>query len=93
MLFTTRANSLHLNDRSINFLDGTPLEKVGEFKYLGIWLDSHLSFKTHIESVVKKMNWSLRILYRSINCFTLQVRKRIASQLILPILDYAGIVY
>ena len=93
MLFTTRANSLHLNNWSINFLDGTPLEKLKEFKYLGIWLDFHLSFKTNIESVVKKMNCSLRILYRSVNCFTLQVRKRIASQLILPILDYADIVY
>ena len=65
MLFTTRANSLHLNNWSINFLDRTPLEKVEEFEYLGIWLDSHLSFKAHIESVVKKMNCSLRILYRS----------------------------
>ena len=35
MLFGTRPKSLHLNN-SIHFLDGTPLEKVEEFKYLVI---------------------------------------------------------
>ena len=90
MLFGTRPNSLYLtNNWSINFLDRTPLEKVEEFKYLGLWLDSQLSFKPHINSVIKRRNCSLRFLYHSINCFTLQVRKRIISQLILPILDYA----
>lgn len=31
----------------ITFLDGTTLAKVEEFKYLGLWLDSQLSFKTN----------------------------------------------
>ena len=62
-------------------------------KYLGLWLDPQLSFKYHINSVVQRINYSLKILYRSINCFTLKVRKRIIAQLILPILDYADIIY
>ena len=66
---------------------------VKEFKYLGLWLDCQLSFKTHISSVIQKMNYSLKILYRPIQCFTLQIRKRIITQLILPILDYGDIVY
>lgn len=40
-----------------------------------------------------KLSRNLAILYRSINCFTLQIRKRIVTQLLLPILDYADIVY
>lgn len=77
----------------ITFSNGTPLQQVDEFKYLALSLNPQLSFMSHITSVVQKINFSLRVLYRSISCFTLQVRKRIISQLILRILDYADIVY
>ena len=90
MLFSTRPNPLSL---SLQFSGGSPIETVKEFKYLGLWLDCQLSFKTHINSVVQKINYSLKILYRSIQCFTLQIRKRIITQLILPILDYGDTVY
>ena len=90
MLFSLRPDSLSL---SFKFSDGTPLEVVEEFKYLGLWLDPQLSFKTHINSTIQKINYSLKVLYRSIHCFTLQTRTRIISQLILPILDYGDIVY
>ena len=78
---------------SLQFSGGSPIETVKEFKYLGLWLDCQLSFKTHINSVVQKINYSLKILYCSIQCFTLQIRKRIITQLILPILDYGDTVY
>jgi len=81
------------NNLSLKFLDDTPLLQVEELKYLGLWLDSQFSFRCHINSVVKKINWNLRILYRSINCFTQMIRLRIVSQLIFPILDYADVVY
>ena len=94
MLFATRSASLNQgNNLSLKFLDDTPLKQVDEFKYLGLWLDSQLSFRCHINSVVKKINCNLRILYRSINCFTQLIRLRIVSQLIFPLLDYADVVY
>uniref|UniRef100_A0A671Z0G9 Reverse transcriptase domain-containing protein n=1 Tax=Sparus aurata TaxID=8175 RepID=A0A671Z0G9_SPAAU len=93
MLFGTRQKLLHSAKLSINYPDGTPLEEIDRFKYLGVWLDSQLTFKVHIDSVIKKINCSLGLLYCSINCFTLQIRKKIVTQLILPILDYADIVY
>ena len=73
--------------------DGTPLQKVDKVKYLGAWLDNSLSFKTHIHNTVRKVNWRLSMLYRSRNCFTRTIRKRIVTQLILPIIDYCDIVY
>ena len=33
------------------------------------------------------------MLYRSINCFTKQIRLKIITQLLLPIIDYADVVY
>lgn len=77
----------------LHFLDSSPLAPTDTIKYLGVWLEQELSFKTHIQNTTKKLNYRLKTLYQSVNCFTFQVRKRIVSQLLLPILDYADIVY
>lgn len=94
MLFSTRsARHNQGNSLIIKFSDGTLMENVEEFKYLGLWLDSSLSFRPHIDSIVKKVNYNLRLLYRSINCFTQLIRLRIVTQLLFPIIDYADFVY
>lgn len=93
MVFGTRhTHPYHLN-LPILFADGSPLHKVDSFKYLGLWIDPELSFKPHIDFIIKRTYGCLSSLYRSINCFTLPIRKRIISQLILPIIDYADIIY
>ena len=81
------------NNLLLKLLDDTPLVKVDELKYLGLLLDSQLTVRRHIHSVVNKINYNLRILYRSINCFTQQIRLGIVTQLIFPILDYVDVVY
>lgn len=89
MLFSTRsARHNHGNNLTIKFSDGTLMENVEELKYLGLWLDSSLSFRPHIDSIVKRVNYNLRLLYRSINCFTQLIRLRIVTQLLFPIIDY-----
>ena len=62
-------------------------------EYLGLWVDPELNFKPHIDFICKIIYGCLDSLYRSVNCFSFQVRKRIISQLLLPILDYADVVY
>lgn len=91
MLFQKKPNSSFENSLKIKFLDQTPIKPTKQVKYLGLWLDSDLSFSTHIYNITNKLNYSLRILYKSINCFNFPVRKIIVSQLLLPILDYADI--
>ena len=36
---------------SITTLDGSDLEYVDNYKYLGVWLDCKLSFQTHIKPI------------------------------------------
>lgn len=93
MFFGTRSGLGDASDLTISFTDGSPLTQVTSFKYLGLWIDPSLSFEFHIESIINKLSRNLAILCCSINCFTLQIRKRIVTQLLLPILDYADIVY
>ena len=71
MLFCTRPDPLLV----IGLLDGTTIEKIEEFKYLGLWLDSQLSFKPHSNSITKKNVGCLKSLYRSVDCFSQEVRK------------------
>lgn len=93
MLFGTRQGLGNSVDLTISFNEGSPLEQVLNFKYVGVWLDPTLSFTQRSETISKKLSCNLAILYRHINCFTFQMRKRIVSQLLLPTLDYADIVY
>lgn len=93
MLLCTRADPSLLSNWSITLLDGTVLEKNEEFKYLGLWLDSQLSFKPHINSITKKIFGCLKSLYCSVDYFSQEVQKRIEVQLIFPILDYSDVVY
>ena len=96
MLFGTnqKLSSITLNQPyHIACLDGTQLERVDHIKYLGLWLDSELSFKCHIDNIIRKMNFSSGVLYRNRECFTRTVRKKLVLQLILPIMDYADVVY
>lgn len=93
MVFGTRHGLSHSPELLTNFSDGTPLERGNVFKYLGHWMDPELTFKPHFGYMCKWIYVCLGSLHRSINCFSFQVRRRIISQLMLPILDYADVVY
>lgn len=69
MLFGTRHSRVYSSELQINFDNGTLLEKADSFKYLGLWIDPELSFKPHIDFIIKRSYGYLNSLYRSINCF------------------------
>ena len=59
MWFSTQPT--FLSPQSFHFLDGTSVSNVNEFKHLGLWLDSQLSFKSHINSIIQKINYNTGI--------------------------------
>src|SRR4029434_4334144 len=72
---------------------GTNIEQVLCYKYLGIWLDDRLSFKSHVLDLAKKVTIKLGALYRIRSCFTFENRMEIVQSTILSVLDYGDIVY
>ena len=54
MIFTKR-RTVDLNKFTLNTEDGSPLERVSCYKYLGIWLDDKLSFNLHVAELLKKL--------------------------------------
>uniref|UniRef100_A0A3B3CX90 Reverse transcriptase domain-containing protein n=1 Tax=Oryzias melastigma TaxID=30732 RepID=A0A3B3CX90_ORYME len=78
---------------SITTLDGTPLEQVTNYKYLGIWLDDTLSFSTHIHHLQSKVKSKIGALYRMRSSLTFSARRTLVQTTILPILDYGDVIY
>ena len=81
----------------ITCADGTPegatLEFVDSYKYLGIWLDSSLSFNTHINNLQSKVKARLAFLFRNKSSFTHAAKHILVKMTVLPILDYGDIIY
>ena len=81
-----------INDPILS-LSGACIEQVTSYKYLGIWLDEDLSFKTHITDLAKKIKPKIGFLYRNRSCFSKVNRKRVIQATVMPILDYGDILY
>ena len=87
MLFT---KSTHPELCNIISTNGTSIEKVSQYKYLGIWLDNCLNFKHHINTLIMKLRTILGFLYRHKHSFPVHHRKRIVESLFLSVLDYGA---
>ena len=72
---------------------GVCIEKVSEYKYLGIWLDDKLSFKFHVDNLATKLRQKIGFLYRNSASFPMPCRKRIVQAVFMSVLDYGDVVY
>ena len=64
-----------ITDRVVLTLNRTKIYESTKIKYLGIILDSRLTWKEHIDELAKKLNRSIGILYKTRNYCPLQIRK------------------
>ena len=75
-------------------LDGTTIELVSHFKYLGVWISDDLTWRKHIESVCCKARRLLGYMYRTFSPFCeLSVLLSLYKSQVVPILDYACVVW
>ena len=72
---------------SITTLDGSNLEYVDNYKYLGVWLDCELSFQTHTKHLQSKIKSRIGFLFRDKASFTHATKHTLVKLTILPILD------
>uniref|UniRef100_A0A8C1PPA9 Reverse transcriptase domain-containing protein n=1 Tax=Cyprinus carpio TaxID=7962 RepID=A0A8C1PPA9_CYPCA len=78
---------------AISTLDGKCVENVSSYKYLGLWIDEKLTFKVHIDKLVRKLRVKLGFYFRNKSCFTLQARRKLISATFLPVFDYGDVIY
>uniref|UniRef100_A0A674BWV1 Reverse transcriptase domain-containing protein n=1 Tax=Salmo trutta TaxID=8032 RepID=A0A674BWV1_SALTR len=78
---------------SITTLDGSYLECVDNYKYLGVWLDCKLSFQTHIKHLQSKVKSRIGFLFHNKASFTHAAKHTLVKLTILPILDFGDVIY
>ncbi|XP_052379694.1 RNA-directed DNA polymerase from mobile element jockey isoform X1 [Oncorhynchus keta] len=72
---------------NITTLDGSDLEYVDNYKYLGVWLDCKLSFQTHIKHLQSKVKSRIGFLFRNKASFTHAAKYTLVKLTIRPIRD------
>lgn len=78
---------------SVTTLEGNKIELVHTYKYLGILIDDSLTFKPHVENLVKNLKLKLRFYFQNKLCFSFNTKKRLVAATFLPVLDYGDILY
>jgi len=74
-------------------IDGTIIDFVKEFKYLGVILDSHLTWKPHIKYVSKKVAQTNGVMIRMKRYLPPYILLTLYNSLILPYLSYGIMVW
>ena len=85
MFFTKRA--IDATEPDV-YVSGEKLQVVSDFKYLGIILDSNLSFKKHVKKLIQITKFNLAHFRFIRNCLTTEVAKLYFKSMILPHLTY-----
>lgn len=69
-------------------INGQTLSKTSKEKYLGLTLDSHLTWRPHIENISSKLASLAGILCRNKNSFPRKIRYLIYNSLVKPHIEY-----
>ena len=78
---------------SITTLDGSKLQYVDNYKYLGVWIDCKLSFQTRIKQIQSKIKSRISFLFHNKASFTHAAKHTLVKLTILPILDFGDVIY
>ena len=69
-------------------MDDKKVENVSNFNFLGITINQHLNWATHINSIAAKLNNIIGIMYKLKNILPKKILKVIYNSLFLPHLNY-----
>ena len=92
VIFGTRARLNDLEEYPL-YMDGVELERLSVFKYLGVYLDTHLDFEVHSRKIISKVNQRTGPLWRIRSCIGLSLAKDLYCSLIEPIFLYCSHLY
>src|SRR6218665_2891444 len=75
------------------YINNTPLVQTDSSKFLGVLIDSHLTWKDHIMLVTKKVSKSIGIIARIKHCIHHKILLKLYYTLIFPYLSYCNIIW
>ncbi len=92
MIFGTKSRLKHCGDMPV-IINGDVIERVTEFKYLGVILDEMLTFDAHIAYIHNKASKKMGAIRKVRQCVDENTALRLYKSLILPHFDYCDTVY
>ena len=69
------------------------IQKVSHIKYLGVTIDSQLSWNEHLKAIAKKANAVKGFLHQNISSCPTRIKLNCYKSLVRPILEYAAVVW
>ena len=80
-------------NRSVSVsINGKPLASVTSTRYLGILIDQHLTWKSHVDNVLKRVRCKLYALFR-LKPLPSHLLSRLYQAFVLPVFDYGDVVW
>lgn len=74
-------------------LDGIPITEVDSIKFLGVYIDKHLTWKAHINYIASKVAKNIGIISRVARILPRDIRLNLYYSLIFPYLSYCNLVW
>ena len=92
MLFTS-SRARPQNVPSVVTLEGSVIQVVTSYRYLGFLIDDSLTFEPLVRYLVKKLRLKLFVFFRNKMCFSFNVKKRLVAATFLSVMDYGDLLY
>ena len=70
-------------------IDGIPLERVFEFEFLGLTVNEHLTWHSHINKIANKISRSLGVMNKLKHFLSHDIMRTLYNSMILPHLQYS----
>lgn len=93
MLFSKSKPISKNNLLPITTSQGSEIEFVSQYRYLGILIDDALSFGPHVEQLVKRLKVKLGFYFRNKSCLSFEAKKRLVEATFMSVLDYGDVIY
>ena len=93
MLFGTRSMVKKRGNIPLLKIQGTTIDYVFQYKYLGVTIDEILSFRAHLNNTIKVVAHEISLLSRIRFYITEDAAVKIYKSMILPYLDYGDIFF
>ena len=88
----TKYMVFHLHKKVVTYpdlqLNGNKIERVTQFNFLGLILQSNLSWNKHVNHISLKVSKTISILYRLKSVYPLKVLLTLYNTLMLPYFNY-----
>ena len=91
MIFRSRQKTVPLRRQII--IENNVLEQVDNTKFLGVYIDQHLTWKTHINFIAAKISNSVGILYKAKHHLPSKSLLTLYYALIYPYLTYCNLIW